>query len=723
MTRHPLTQRMVRAWLALTLVAAAGLLGVATARPASAAQSGTTVSLSSMSPTVATSSSQELSMAGNITIPAGTSHGDVIVQLAYTAVDYRSQMDTLADSGNGNDTPVNSVQDVLGTLDAGTHAWSLHAPLADLGLTPDTVYALDVQVWSDGQYVLSALRTYLPYKIGSGSSLAQTQLTVLAPVTATSSADGYVDTNNGAHYPELTEGKLTSEMGANGSLYQLLAAGSQLPKGMISWVVDPDLLNMAMQFSSPGGGYVVAQPGSSPELGPNADNAGTWLREAKTVLGSTNSELWQLPATDPDLGSLSNASTSQAVQFLSTAAKESTTDGMVKSVAGRSVQGLLAWPADGQVSSATLSLADSFSPQAVVVDSTSIGLSVPDQAYTPTGRASANGKNNLVVGDTALDSIMSGDTADKKYDQAGSDSSLLAGQRLLAQTALIAMEKPNLSRSIMLTLSRDANTAAQDMGTLKVLQSAPWVSPAGLSSLLGKSADSGASTGTPTRSSAAASTDLTASQLSTTLDLQSQFALYQSILTRPDATTTGFADAVLRTVSADWRGDSGGWKTFSSAVSSQLSSQTGRVYLIPKSDLTLSGTSGSIPFTVVNHLSQDVKLGLSVQTTPPSGLNVSQVAVRDFPANGSWTVEVKVNTKVASSTYQVTAYLVTPYGVQYGTAKAGGQQSLQVTVTSIGFVALLLFAGSAALLVFAVGLRIYRGRKGSRSELATREGD
>jgi hypothetical protein len=309
---------------------------------------------------------------------------------------------------------------------------------------------------------------------------------------------------------------------------------------------------------------------------------------------------------------------------------------------------------------------------------------------------------------------MSGDSLD-------SGSSVLAGQRLLAQTALISLEDPNQSRSIMMTLPRDAGTAASDMGILKVLQSASWVSPSGLSSLLAKSADSAASTGTPTRSSTVSGTDLSTSQIASAISLQSQLKLYTSILNSTDTTTTGFAEAVLRTVSTSWRGNAASWKTFESAVSSRLGFQTGQVYLIPKSDLTLSGTSGSIPFTVVNRLPQDVKLGLSVQTSP-SGLNVTQIPVRVFPA-GSTTVEVKVSTKVASSTYQVTAFLVTSDGTHYGTAKSGGLQSLQVTVTSIGFVALLLFAGSAALLVFAVGLRIYRGRKGSRSEPATREGD
>jgi hypothetical protein len=716
-TRHTQPHRALRGWLALTLVAASGLLGLAAAEPASAAQA-VKVTLTSMSPTVATSSSQELSLAGKVTIPSGSSHSDVIVQLAYEAVKHRSDLSDQSDPGN--DQQLYTVQDQLGSLSAGTYAWSLKTTIADMGLTAGAVYAIDAQAWSNGGgSYLGGVRTYLPYKIGSGTSVAATKLTVLAPVTATSSFDGY--SGSGAA-PELTQTReaLTSQMGVGGSLYTLLAAAAQLPKGTISWAVDPDLLNAAMQIS---GGYVVAATGTaSDQAGQDASNATAWLTEAKAVLGSADSELWQLPSTDPDLGSLSNASTAQAEQFLADAAKESRTGGTLKSAAGRAAQGLLAWPADGQVSSATLSLADSFDPTAVIVDSGSIGLSVANQEYTPTGRASADGRSNLAVGDTGLDAIMNGDSADAKSISSGSSSSVLAGQRLLAETALISLEEPNLSRSVMMTLPRDPNVSAGDMSVLKVLQSASWVSPTGLSSLLKQSADSSASTGTPTRSSAVTGTDLSASQLSAALSLQTQLKLYQSILTAADTTTAGFSDAVLRTVSTNWRGNAAYWKTFETAVSTRLGSQTGLVYLIPKSDLTLSGTSGSIPFTVVNHTGQDVKLGLSVQTSP-AGLNASQVPARVFPAGGSTTVEVKVSTKVASSTYQVTAFLVTATGAHYGTLKSGGMQSLQVTVTSIGFVALLLFAGSAALLIFAVGLRIYRGRKRSRIEPATREGD
>lgn len=715
MTRHPLTQRMVRVWLALGLLAAASGYGLVHARPAEAAQQ-VSVGLSAMSPTVAASSSGTLQMSGQLTVPSGQQHQDVIVQLAYAEIQYRSDMGQGPETGDEHQ--LTGVQDLLGTISAGNHAWKISSPLADLGLNPDHVYALDVQAWSDGE-LLGALRTYLPYEIGSGLSLATTQLSVIAPVTAASPLDGYEEPVGGTRYWELTEEAVAQQMRSDGSLYQLLATGSQLPKGTVSWLVDPDLLDTATRIQQ---GYVVAKDGTSSDaVGSQADNASGWLKEAGTVLGSPDGELWQLPSTDPDLGSLANAPSAVAQRLTGAAVGRSATGGTVKTVTQTTPRGLLAWPADGQVNAKTLNLAQSLDPAAVVVDSDSIGLSVPDEAYTPTGRAAANGKDDLAVADDALDSIMAGDSADAEYTSSGSSATVLASQRLLAQTALIALEKPTLGRGVLVTLPRSSSESVKDMPVLGALKDAPWVKPVGLSTLLKQLPDANASLATPSRSAAAANTDLTSSQLGQVLALDAQLQLYQSILTGTDTTDDGFDEAVLRTVSAGWRGNTAGWTGFSSAVSERLTAQMGQVYLIPKSGLTLSGTSGSIPFTVVNHLPQSVTLGLAIETNR-TGLAVTQVPVRKF-ATGSTTVNVKVTAEAPGANVQVTAYLVNSGGQHYGDAQSGGSRSLQVTVTSIGFVALLLFAGSAALLVFAVGLRIYRGRRGTRSKPETQPGD
>ena len=717
MTRHPLTQRTVRVCLALALLATAMVYGLATARPAAAADQ-VTVSLGRISPSVAASPSTELSLSGELTVPRGQSHQDVIVQLGYTVIQAPSDMDQTPEDSSG-ESQLDNVQHTLGDISAGTYSWNLQFQAADLDPMPDTVYALDVVAWSDGGY-LGAVRTYLPYQIGSGVSLAGTELSALAPVTAPAALDGYQEQVSGATYPEMTEDSLAEQMGQDGSLYQLLSNSAQAPAGMVSWALDPDLLESAAAIQD---GYVVAAAGSSAAdtPGPDANNAGSWLKEAKAVLGASSTELWQLPSTDPDIGSLTKAPAAEAQQLLSTAAHQAETGGSIQSALGLDPRGLLAWPAGGQVNKQTLSLAQSIDPAAVVVDSDSIGLSADDQSYIPTGRASVGGKSDLVVGDSGLDAIMSGDPADAAYTATGSNATALAGQRLLAQTAVIALEKPNLNRTLLVALPRSAETEAADMTVLGALKDASWIKSAGLSSLLKQSPDPEAGTGTPTRASATADTDLTGSQLSRSLALDSQLGLFQSILPADGSAASGFAEAVLRTVSNSWRGATADWTAFSSTVGSRLQSQMNEVYLIPKSDLTLSGTSGAIPFTVVNKLPQTVELGLQV-VTKRTGLSVTQVAPRRF-ATGTTTVQVKVAASAPGAVVQVTAFLVNSAQQHYGSAGSGGSQTLQVTVTSYGFVALLLFAGSAALLVFAVGLRIYRGRKGSRGGPKTHAGD
>ena len=130
----------------------------------------------------------------------------------------------------------------------------------------------------------------------------------------------------------------------------------------------------------------------------------------------------------------------------------------------------------------------------------------------------------------------------------------------------------------------------------------------------------------------------------------------------------------------------------------------GLVTLVKKSDLTLSGKSGVIPFTVENRFDHPVRVGIRI-TTDHAGLSVQSITVQTVQ-QGSTPFNVHVSSKVSGMRVTVTAQLVTPDGVDYGDS-----QSLQVTVSSIGSVTLIIFALSAALLVIAVGLRIYRGRR------------
>lgn len=720
MIRLSLTHRMARVWLAAALVASVCVYGFTRAEPAEAAQSAT-LSLKTMAPMVATSASQSVRLGGELKLPAGQSYSDVIVQLDIMPVQVRSQMSE-GPASSTDEVQLSSVQDNLGEV-SGTTAWSLETTVRQMGLQPDTVYALDIEAWSNGSQPLGSVRTYLPYRISSSSSLAPTQLAVLVPVTAASPLDGYQyqPKDNGSPWDEVTSNDLITAMGPTGSLDQLLEQGQALKGVELSWAVDPDLLDTASQIQS--GYFVTTGESADEQAGTGADNVSAWLKLAKTVLGK-NGELWQLPSTDPDLGSLSHLPKARAEQFVSTAAQQTAQSTTLKTATDRDPSGLLAWPAGGQLDTTTLALAQSLNPRAVVAASNSVDLAVTDHRYTPTGRASIDGKDDVAVSDSDLDAIMSGDSTDAGYVSAGSDPTLLAQQRLLAQTALITEEQPALSspRTILVTLPRASEQAVKDMPVLSALTQASWIRPASLSSLLATAPDGKAGTGNLNRSDAVAKTDLTSAQLAQATSLSAQLALYQSILVGPD-TSDGLPLAVERTVSTSWRGAPSAWSAFAAAVQRRLTMQMSQVYLIPKSDLTMSGTSGSIPFTIHNGLSQRVKLGLDFAMQPPGRLDIESVPAAEIPAHSSPTFQVKVTSRAPSATIQVTAYLVNSAGTHYGDAQSNGSQTLHVSVTSIGFVALLLFAGSAALLVIAVGLRIYRGRTGARKGQGTREGD
>jgi hypothetical protein len=111
-----------------------------------------------------------------------------------------------------------------------------------------------------------------------------------------------------------------------------------------------------------------------------------------------------------------------------------------------------------------------------------------------------------------------------------------------------------------------------------------------------------------------------------------------------------------------------------------------------------------IPFTVENRFDHPVRIGIRITTDHP-GLSVQSITVQTVQ-QGSTPINVHVSSKVSGTRVTVTAQLVTPDGADYGEP-----QSLQVTVSSIGSITLIIFGLSAALLVIAVGLRIYRGRR------------
>ncbi|HEU5429703.1 MAG TPA: DUF6049 family protein [Actinocrinis sp.] len=688
-------RRHARDLLSLVVVLAAQVLMFAAPAPSYAASGGAnavTVELSALSPAIAVKGST-LHLAGNL-VGGTAAHSDVVVRLAVAEMQVRSDMTSNA----GLDSRLIFGHDyTAGTIAANaTVPWSLSMPISALSLTSQTVYALDIEAFS-GDVRVGAVRTYLPYAMNSDSSFRATQMVVLWPVTGAPTLDGQVD----KEVPEAVgDDGLSTQFAAGGRLDKALSVPGADKNLTISWAVDPDLLTTADSASH---GYSLYPNGDS---GAGAQNASTWLTEAKSAL-SSEGELWQLPAADPDLGSLGRSNPTAATALVQSATTRSGTT--IQRLIGRTPMGTLAWPANGQADSGTLNLAKAADPGAVIVRSDSIGLHTPLDSYTPTGRAQVNGQP-VAVSDAALDAIFAGDSADSAWK--GSNQSLLASQRFLADSALIAHERPNLStpRTIMVTAPRGGTP---DPALLTAVSEAGWIKTVGLSTLLSAKPDGHAQSSAPKRDAATAQSDLTTAQLSTTSELDASAHALAAIMDGPQAqhSVDSYAPAVLRTISTAWRSAPAQQVAFSGAVDSRLDTTMSLVTLVKKSDLTLSGKSGVIPFTVENHFDHPVRIGIRI-TTDHAGLAVQSITVQTVQ-QGSTPINVHVSSKVSGTRVTVTAQLVTPDGADYGEP-----QSLQVTVSSIGSITLIIFGLSAALLVIAVGLRIYRGRRRTRTAQA-----
>ena len=655
-----------------------------------AAASPVTLGLSSISPTFAVSSST-IALSGKLSSAAGSStYSDVQVELKVAPLQYSSDMT----AGPGSDDQfIYGHLDQIGTLSAGSSAvWSFSASAADLDLTGQGVYALDVEAFSEGSKI-GALRTYLPYEVdAAGSSLVPTQLVLLWPLTAAPELDGAP--NSGV--VEAADDGLAPQLANGGRLDQMLTAAKAAKAAGVtfSWLVDPNLLSTVEAVSN---GYLL-YPDVTP-ASQRPQEAGKWLSSAKQIL-TASGEVWQLPATDPDVASLAAGNPGQAAAAMSAAvALDGTT---VATLLGKAPEGTLVWPADGQADPATLALAQSVDPAATVVQSDSVALRTPDQSYTATGIARSATGGKLAVSDAALDQIFAGDPADSAY-QAGSNAGVLASQRFLAQTALIAGERPGLTtpRTILVTAPRDA-TPNTDL--LNAVAAAPWLHTVGLSTLLKATPDPQAQVGAPVRAPATAAADLPASALAQSAQLTAGLQQLTSIMTEPAQTTATYGPAVLGTLSTAWRTVPAATRnTFVDATTTRLDQLIGYVSLVPKSALTLSGKSGTIPFTIQNRLGQPVRVRIRL-TTDRDGLTFAPQQLLTVPV-GSTTLTIPTKAGVTGEKIGVTAQLVTSTGETYG-----APVSFQVSVSAIGATALIILGLSAAVLVVAVGLRIYRGR-------------
>ncbi|MGK5533135.1 DUF6049 family protein [Streptomyces sp. URMC 129] len=599
----------------------------------------------------------------------------------------------------------------IGTIQPGmSTTFSLQVPVSELALDEAGVYQLAVGLTGQteaerwGDRILGAGRTLLPWQPEAAADSPQTQLTVLWPLISTTHLTSQTDADE-EQTPAFRNDDLLHEISPGGRLYQLVSLGADLP---VTWVIDPDLLASVDAMREE---YLVeTDAGLVP--GDGQDEALAWLQMLKEAVA--DDEVVALPFGDPDIASLAHQGldVQGALSQFATASETSASTVETVLVDSEPVTDF-AWPVEGAIDPSIVSVATSAGATNVIARSDSLrpgGLS-----YTPTAARPIGGGTTAIVADARLSTLFEG-------DMTRTGSAALAGQQLLAQTLAITLEEPANERSVVLAPQRMPTAAqAQAMATaISDLQdNGHWVAFADLSDAAEAEPDPTANREVPT--AAEYPEELREHELSTSTfqsmrETQRTLEDFLVILTQPDRVDVPFGNAIRREMSTSWRGNGEEADEYGDAVQEGLVALTERVHLIPKSDITLSGRSATIPVTVQNNLVQDVhNLELRLTSHRQLGLEVS--TPQDVRINGGHSQSVKFSaTARANGLMPLSARLYTSDGKPYGE-----QITFEADVTEITSEVMMVIAGGILLTVLA-GIRMYSQRKRAARKAAAAGG-
>ena len=402
----------------------------------------------------------------------------------------------------------------------------------------------------------------------------------------------------------------------------------------VTWVVDPALLEAVATAST------------------LAPDAAALERATRLAAAATGRDVFALGWLDPDLAALAHA---DAPDLAATAT------GLAASPAlpllGTPPRTDLAWPADAVPDEATVTLAARTGARAVVVGGD--GLAAPDLSYTPTGRATvptAAGDVAALVADPTLTDLLT---------QPTQRSAATAAQRLLAETAVIARERPSDLRHLLLAPGRSWQPDVQvARAQLAALAAAPWVALAPVSTLIG-TADPGVERAALPAVSADKS-ELAPASIAALRAARAELATFASIVGDPTALVAGADEAVLAPVAVAARAAPRDRAVVVRDTIAGLGARRSGVSVVPGSGLLLISQSGTFPVGVSNELDQEI--GVLVELVPANGLLlVDGVESVTVPARSQTQVRIPFHA-VGSGDVRVEVTLLAPDGTAISTA-------------------------------------------------------
>ncbi|WP_341359692.1 DUF6049 family protein [Georgenia sp. M64] len=406
------------------------------------------------------------------------------------------------------------------------------------------------------------------------------------------------------------------------------------------------------------------EPTDDPTDAPAPREEGGGLVEALALRSTTaGSEVTVLPWSDADVAALAHAGRPDLL-----------TRALDRSQAAAEDAGLtpgtdLSWPVS--VDQVTAARATANGAGALVVPDSAVPAST-ELTFTPSGRTdldiAADATLPALVVDERLSAVLVGALPGAGADDEALDLTALdARQLLLAETAVIARERPNDPRAVVMALPRDVG-AGTDLDlladALDALADAPWVEPATAGDLTALPAAPTSRQALPEETVAASEVD--PGLLAAADAVAADAATFAAITPEPDVITTPVVDALAPVVSTAWREDPAGRESLVAGVAAVVAGLDGQVVALPSSTLNLINSSAQIPVNVRNDLGVDVTVRVLLEPGDQR-LQAPEPVPLVVPAGSQATAQVQVRA-VGSGDVRAAITLLGPDGAEVGTA-------------------------------------------------------
>ncbi|MGH3301007.1 MAG: DUF6049 family protein [Streptosporangiaceae bacterium] len=608
-----------------------------------------------------------------------------------------------------------------GLLRQGASAtWSARLPASSMAMTSFGVYPIAAEVSNVFGTALNTTESFLPYvpakkgpygstvpaaqKIawvwplidqpllddeGQGACTGQQAAALAQSLTSGGRLDQLLDATTapvGSAATAAAQAQLVTP--ASGHPAKTRTAQGQQPQSVASyealtWAIDPALAaNVA----------ALAQCGAKqPQW---AQAASAWLGRLKSA--TSGQPAFATPYGDPDVATLIGAGHAPDIQRSVSYGRSEASQILGRSFspapAGTAATDQqqaadLAWSADPQISYGTLENLAALDVGTVLLSSSAFPAAQTSVLRTLDGSGSYL---NVLLANDSLTSVLGAAT-----NSPGSASATV--QDFLAETALMAQQDP-ASPIVVAPPGRWQPPPGVAASLLSATGSAPWLSPASLTSLT--SAKSMPVVQAPSSVSGPA---LSQTELNPLNTLDRAVAQLQLMRAQPDP------DLYLAVSTVESSAYAGRFKGTALAMIAMLTSRIAQeqeqVHIVAENRITLGGLRGSVPVSVDNQLGYPVQVALRLSYAATSGTRVSasSPALLTVPPHTAETIKLRVTASQTGST-TITMTLAN----RAGQALAVQPVRMTVQTTQVGLLGLIIFAAALGVFLLASAARALR---------------